>query len=98
LRTWRNLKRDAAIFVLLTGGLEIQVGQRNFVNAAGRQVKECLALYSVVSNLHLVTILEDQYDWFLRGIGLGICLRSIGKLRRVRSGSILYRGDVGSGS
>src|ERR1700687_529795 len=98
LRIWRNLKRDAAIFVLLAGGLEIEVGQRNFVNAASRQIKECLALDGVVSNFHLVTILEDQHDRFLRRIGLGIRVRSIGKLSRVRSGNVFYRGNVGSGS
>src|ERR1700688_4203080 len=98
LRIWRNLERDAAIFVLLSGGLEIEVGQRNFVNAAGCQIKECLALDGVVSNVHLVTILEDQHDRFLRRIGLGIWVRSIGKLSRVRSGNVFYRGNVGSGS
>src|ERR1700726_1649894 len=98
LRIWRNLKRDAAIFVLLAGGFEIEVGERNFVNAAGRQIKEGLALDGVVSKFHLVTILEDQHDRFLRRIGLGIRVRSSGKLRRVRSGNVFYRGDVGSGS
>src|SRR6202162_2915526 len=98
LRIWRNLERDAAIFVLLSGGLEIEVGQRNFVNAAGCQIKECLALDSVVSNFHLVTILEDQHDWFLRRIGLGIWVRRLGKARRERSGNIFCRGDVRSGA
>src|ERR1700688_784502 len=95
LRIWRNLKRDAAIFVLLAGGIEIEVGQRNLVNTAGRQIKESLVLDGVVSSFHLVTILEDQHDRFLRRIGLGIRVRSICTLRRVRSGNVFYRGNVG---
>jgi hypothetical protein len=98
LRIWRNLKRDAAIFILLAGGLEIEVGERYFVNAAGRQIKERLALDSVVSNFHLVTIFEHKHDRFLRRVGLGGWDRSIGKLRRVRSGNVFDWGNVGSGS
>ena len=90
------MKRDAAIFILLARGFQIEIGKGNFASVSGRQIKESLADDGVISDFQLVSILEYEDGWLLRRVGIGN--GDIRSLSRVRCGNVSHWRDIGIGA
>ncbi len=56
----RNAESQAAILVGCRGCGQVEIRQRDFFRALGREIPECLADDGVVSNLLLALIAEDK--------------------------------------
>src|SRR5437763_461457 len=63
----RNLEIDAAVFVLLRSGLEVQIHKRDLVTTSFGEIVQSFADDGVIFDFRLVSILEDQNSFRLIG-------------------------------
>src|ERR1041385_3892202 len=68
LKRRRELEDYATIIVLLLGGDEVEIGERDFARVSGREVEERGADDGVVSYFKRVAILENEDSWILSGL------------------------------
>ena len=63
----RKPEIDPAILVLLLRRAYVQVGEREFMTNARREVEECVSYDRVIADLRCVPILEDEDSgWLVR--------------------------------
>src|ERR1051326_7875226 len=95
LQRRRELEDYAAIIVLLLGGDQVEIGERDFARVSGREIEERGADDGVVPYFKRVAIFKNEDSWILSGLGIGE--RGI-RLAGVRRGDIFDRRDVGAGA
>lgn len=96
MRKLGDLEGDAAIVVLFSRCIEVEVSERHLVGVAGGEVEERGSYDRVVSDFEFVAIFEYEDGWLASGLGHGwIVLRIVcDSVRRSRS----LRRNVGVGA
>jgi hypothetical protein len=73
-----NLEDDSTLVVLLGGGVEVEIGQRDSSGVTGGEVEERGADDRIVSDFKLVAVFEDEERGRKRR--LGVRGRVVGRL------------------